>query len=235
VPDPRHGVFETLLVLDGRPVELDAHLARLEASLAELFPGRPAPDLGPLDTELESGVMRIDIAPDRDLLEARISFREPEDRVGSVALRSLPISGGLGPHKWADRSLLDEAQTGLPAGSLPLVVDEDGAVLEASRANVFTVRDGALLTPPLDGRILPGITRMRVLEIAEAMAIDLGEEPLTRNDLISADDVFLTGSVRGIEWVDSLDGTPLGSPGEIGRRLTMELQLAWANAKTAFF
>ena len=76
------------------------------------------------------------------------------------------LAGGLGEHKWVDRSLLDEAQAALPAGALPLIVDADGAVLEASRANLFAVRDGALFTPPLDGRILPGVTRARVIEIA---------------------------------------------------------------------
>ncbi len=45
VPDPRKGVFETLLVLDGRPVEWDAHMARLRASLSALYPGRAHPTL----------------------------------------------------------------------------------------------------------------------------------------------------------------------------------------------
>ena len=62
VPDPRKGVFETLLVRDGRPVEWDAHMARLRASLAALYPGRAHP---PLDTQAEgTEVLRITVAPD---------------------------------------------------------------------------------------------------------------------------------------------------------------------------
>jgi para-aminobenzoate synthetase/4-amino-4-deoxychorismate lyase len=143
------------------------------------------------------------------------------------------VPGGIGEHKWADRSLLDEAQAGLPADSLPLVVDEDGAVLEASRANLFAVRDGALFTAPLDGRILPGITRRRVLELAAGPGIETREAPLTRSDLLAADEVFLTGSVRGIEPAVSLDGSSLAGAGPLARRLAAELRRAWTRTEAA--
>ncbi len=153
--------------------------------------------------------------------------------VGEVALNTLNVAAGIGVHKWADRSLLDEAQAELPADSLSLIVDEDGAVLEASRANVFAVRNGALFTPPLDGRILPGITRMRVLELAGEVGIDAHEAELSRADLLAADEVFLTGSVRGIERAESLDGAPLQGGTEIAERLATELRQAWTGVKAA--
>lgn len=207
VPDLRQGVFETMLVLDGRPVEWDAHLARLHASLAELYPGQAIPALGGVDAPEPDCVMRIDAIPRFGRLEIEISFREIGQPPGQTVLRSFSLAGGLGAHKWRDRSLLDRAQSRL--GGLPLVVDTDGTVLEAARANVFAVRDDALLTPPLDGRILPGITRRRVIERAKEAAVPVHEQPLDRDDLLRADTVFLTGSVRGIEPVDSLDYTPL--------------------------
>jgi para-aminobenzoate synthetase/4-amino-4-deoxychorismate lyase len=207
VPDPRQGVFETLLVTDGHPVELDAHLARLEASLAELFPERAIPDLEAVTAPEPHCVMRIDVVPRGDRLETEISFREIRQRPEPAALHSLSVPGGLGAHKWRDRSLLDRAQARL--GGLPLVVDTDGSVLEAARANVFAVHDGALFTPPLNGRILPGVTRARVIELAKSAAIPVHERPLSRNDLLRADEVLLSGSVRGIERVDSLDGVTL--------------------------
>jgi para-aminobenzoate synthetase/4-amino-4-deoxychorismate lyase len=228
VPDPRHGVFETLLVLDGRPVELDAHLARLEASLAELFPERGAPDLRELDVPVDRGAMRIDVTPE----STTVAFRELEPHSGEIALHSLTLAGGLGAHKWADRSLLDEAQAGLSGEALPLIVDSDGAALEASRANVFAVRDGALFTPPLDGRILPGITRMRVLEIAAEIGIEAGETSLSRDDLLAADEVFLTGSVRGVERAARLDSAALGGGGEVSGRFATALRRAWSGTAT---
>jgi para-aminobenzoate synthetase/4-amino-4-deoxychorismate lyase len=217
-------VFETLLVLDGRPVDLDAHLARLESSLTALFPHHPLPPLDvpqvryPYGHEIEgtsegrsAEALRVVVAPDESgRLEMKAERREAKP-AGRVALVSHVVSGGLGRHKWADRSLLEEMEAGLPDDALPLLVDTDGAVLEASRANLFAVRDGALFTPPLDGRILPGITRRRVIERARAAAVTVHERALSHEDLLRADEVFLTGSVRGIERAASLDDAPLTS------------------------
>ncbi|HET6571176.1 MAG TPA: aminotransferase class IV [Solirubrobacterales bacterium] len=230
-PDPSKGVFETLLVLDGRPVELEAHLSRLDESLSKVFPTLRRPRIA-LEAPLEGDAVRIDVAPRGARLEARVSMREIEHH-GRGSLCSLRLAGGLGPHKWADRSLLNEAQAALPDDALPLIVDEDGTALEASRANVFAVRDGVLVTPPLDGRILPGVTRMRVLRIAEALGIESREEPLSRDDLLAADEAFLTGSLRGVEPAGSLDGHPVPGGGPIAERLAAELRRAWTGLGTA--
>ena len=143
------------------------------------------------------------------------------------------MPGGLGAHKWADRSLLEGVQAGLPDDALPLIVDEDGAALEASRANVFAVRNGALFTPPLDGRILPGIARARVLELAAASGIEVHETALRRADLLAADEVFLTGSVRGVEPAASLDGAALAGAGPVAGALATELRRVWLGAPVA--
>lgn len=250
-PDPAEGVFETLLVLDGRPVEPDAHLARLRASLAAIYPHLTPPSLdvpvkrgpyGHRSTGTSAEALRIAVAPGSDgELEATVERRaadggflwDGEDPGAAAALHCVWLPGGLGAHKWADRALLDEVQAGLPDGALPLLLDRDGAVLEASRANVFAVRDGALLTPPLDGRILPGVTRLRVLELAGARGIDAIERPLARDDLRAADEVFLTGSVRGLEPAASLDGAPLAGGGEVASWLATELRRAWAGERAA--
>jgi para-aminobenzoate synthetase/4-amino-4-deoxychorismate lyase len=247
-PDPQLGVLETLLVLDGRPVDLDAHLARLAASLGELFPDRPAPqpaeEVKRRAAGVELGRLRIAISPSAGGFDVDAvvhpgpvgrfaplsTTNRPTDPVG---LRTLVVDGGLGPHKWADRSLVDEAQARLPAAALPLIVDRDGAVLEASRANVFAVRRGALFTPPLDGRILPGITRARAIEVASALGLDIHEAELTREDLRDADEVFLSGSVRGIEPAAALDGVPLGHSRAVSDRLGAELRRSWAGERTA--
>ena len=229
VPDPRQGVFETLLVADGHPVELEAHLSRLTGSLDELFPSLVVPDLDQMDVQAENGAVRIDVVPRTGRFDAWTSFREIEQRPETPALYSLQIPGGLGAHKWRDRSLLE---TQPPNEGLPLILDEN-TVLEAARANVFCVHAETLRTPPTDGRILPGVTRTRVLELAGKVGIDTHEAELSRADLLAADEVFLTGSVRGIERIESLDGAPIGGTGEISERLATELQLAWTATKTA--
>jgi para-aminobenzoate synthetase/4-amino-4-deoxychorismate lyase len=229
-PDPEQGIFETLLVIDGRPVELDAHEARLNASLAKLFPGLPIPPLDEIDLPAQRGSLRIEVKPVGNELAIQTSVRTGKHRSRPVALHSLCVPAGLGAHKWADRRLLAEAQSGLPGDALPLIVDEDGSVLEASRANVFVVRGGALVTPPLDGRILPGITRRRVMELAADVGLSTEEAALCQEDILAADEVFVSGSVRGIEPVASLDGAELPSGRPITAKLATELRRAWLGA-----
>ena len=212
-----------------------------------LYPDRAVPsiqdEVHAVSSNVEQSVLRVTVAPVAGgELKTEIELRDLApgffwslyDRKGpGVALDALPLSSGLGAHKWADRSLLDAAQAQPPDGVLPLIVDADGAVLEASRANVFAVRDGALFTPPLDGRILPGVTRMRALEIAANAGVETCEIPLRRDELLAAEEVFLTGSVRGIEPVASLDGAPLAGPGPLTRKLAAELRRAWSGAPVA--
>jgi para-aminobenzoate synthetase / 4-amino-4-deoxychorismate lyase len=242
-PDPQQGVFETLLVLAGRPVELEAHLVRLEASLAELFPDRAAPpSLAALELPAGTRAVRVTVAPASDgTLEATVEHRAVTELFATenggktttraVSLRRLTVTGGLGRHKWRDRALLEEAQA--RHGDLPLIVDADGAVLEAGRANVFAVRKGALFTPPLDGRILPGVTRARVLEIAAGLGVEAHERTLGHDALLTADEVFLTGSVRGVEPVDSIDGESIAARGEVAPTLAAELRRLWLGAPVA--
>lgn len=240
-PNRERGVFETLAVLAGRPVELDAHLARLGASLEALFPGRsPLRDLAAeIEARAETigrGGLRVTVAPGaEDELEAKVAATEIDaERVlpetpPEVGSRSVVVAGGLGGHKWADRRLLDAAQAALDSDSVPLLFDWDGALLEASRGNAFAVIDGILLTPPTDGRILPGVSRARALEVAAASGFEAREVTLRREDLFTADEVFLTGSLRGVELVRELDGAELRSNGEIAAHIAAELRRAWAH------
>jgi para-aminobenzoate synthetase/4-amino-4-deoxychorismate lyase len=142
-----------------------------------------------------------------------------------IALRSFVVAGGLGAHKWADRRVLERAAAAA-TGELPLIVDADGAALEASRGSVFLVGKGRLATPPTDGRILPSIARRQAIEVARAAGIEAHEERLTVDDLRHGE-VFLAGSVRGVEPVNFLDGIEVGPPGEISARIAAGLRRRW--------
>lgn len=223
-PDPARGVFETLLVVDGRPIELDAHLDRLATSVRELF-GAPAMArvAGPARVLAEARAaevapttegtspalarLRLTVAPDgHGKLDVTAVTAEvdpaavfPDDGRG-LTLAPVTVSGGLGDRKWADRRLLTQVAE-LVDGALPLLVDADSSVLEAERANVFAVIGGTLTTPPTDGRILPGIARARVIEIARELGTEVVERAIPLTGLATADELFLTGSVRGVEPV----------------------------------
>jgi para-aminobenzoate synthetase/4-amino-4-deoxychorismate lyase len=237
-----------MLVIAGRAVELDAHIGRLSASVETLY-GHTLPEQARslvIDraAEVECGKLRLTAVPapgtqgsaktprrnassprlavDAEEVDADAVFPGPER---AASLRSTVVAGGLGEHKWADRDLLDRVAAASPDG-LPLLLDTDGAVLEASRASVFAIDSGRLLTPPTDGRILPSIARQQVIEVAHAAGVETSEERLTLADL-GACEVFLTGSVRGVEPARALDGVELAPPSEVSGRLAAGLRRRW--------
>ena len=233
--DPALGIFETMLVLDGRPVEMDAHLERLANSFSDVY-GAELPAGARALTEARAreiglGRLRLTAVPGTERLEldAVAAAVDPGDvfptRERAAALRSTVLAGGLGAHKWADRRCLEPAPAG--ARELPLLLDADGSVLEASRASVFAVFDGVPVTPPADGRILPGITRERVLQLARELGPAPREAQLHVSELAAAEEVFLVGSVRGVEPAATLDGAPLPSGEAVAAEIAAALQRRW--------
>jgi len=110
-------------------------------------------------------------------------------------------------------SVLAKREARLRGADEALLLNAEGRVAEASVANVFAVRGGALSTPPATDGALEGITRASVLEIAEELGLPARERSLGRVDLLGADEVFLTGTGARIVPVASLDGAPVGEPG----------------------
>ncbi len=111
---------------------------------------------------------------------------------------------------------------GLKAGCIEaLMLNHKGEVTECTGDNIFLVRDGRLLTPPVDAGILEGVTRGAVLELAEAAGIPVREVPLTRHDVYIADECFLTGTAAEVIPVVKVDSRPIGDgrPGTITRNL----------------
>jgi para-aminobenzoate synthetase/4-amino-4-deoxychorismate lyase len=126
-----------------------------------------------------------------------------EGRTLAVAV----VPGGLGGHKWVDRRLLDRHAARAPDTDDVLLVDEQGRILECGTANVFVVLDGGVVTPPVDGRILPGVVRHRVLALLRRHGIPVSERPVRLSELDRAREVFTTGSVRGVQPVVAVRST----------------------------
>jgi para-aminobenzoate synthetase / 4-amino-4-deoxychorismate lyase len=216
-PDLGLGVFETILVRDGTPIDLRAHLARLERSVEALY-GTALPD------DLESRVLaaaaaaplqRLRIVTTPTGTEVHGQELDEESIPDPVVLAPAVLPGGLGAHKWRDRRLLDELAGRLDA--VPLLLDLDGDVLEAAYANLFIVEGTHLVTPPLDGRQLPGTVRARVLALHPAR-----EERLTLGRIAAADELLLASSIRGIHPARLVDGEEPGF--HLGARLRAALR-----------
>jgi branched-subunit amino acid aminotransferase/4-amino-4-deoxychorismate lyase len=105
---------------------------------------------------------------------------------------------------------------------VPLILDGDDAVIEASRANVFIVEGGEMVTPPDDGRLLAGVTRRRLIEL-----LPVREEPVSLDRLLAADEVFLTGSIRGIEPVSNFEATQQWAEGTLTGVVSDHLRRLW--------
>jgi para-aminobenzoate synthetase/4-amino-4-deoxychorismate lyase len=201
--DASRGVFETILVAGARAHELERHLARLGDSARALYGEPLPPGLAAAASAAAAGHdrarMRIDFVAGRAPAIEVTAFEDvlPE---WLVSIEPVLVAAGFGAHKLAERSWLEEVE-GLTEGEgvRPLLVAPSGALLETTRANVFLERDGVLATPPLDGAILPGVTRSRVISCARRLRIALVELPLGVDDLEAADAVLLTSSLRLLE------------------------------------
>jgi len=105
------------------------------------------------------------------------------------------------------------------AGSFEAIFHKGGTVIEGASSNVFIVKDKMLLTHPADKKILNGITRGVVLEIAERNQLKYAEQVFSLEDLFKADEVFLTGTTTEIMPVVKVDGKIIGDgvPGSLTR------------------
>lgn len=112
------------------------------------------------------------------------------------------------------------------AGAYEAIFHRGGIVTEASSSNVFIVKSNKLLTHPANNFILHGITRGVVLEIAEKLDLELREETFSLDQLLDADEVFLTGTMTEVMPIVKVDGKIIGDgvPGSLTRNIIEEFR-----------
>ena len=245
------GLFETFRTYNGHPTLLDRHLQRIERSAHELglaveprhLPDEPAIRelVAATATSLGSGAdarLRLTLSgglettpPSGSVLWMTAAALPPPLREsGAVVTQVMEVAADdpLARHKtlnyWRRRIAYSNA---LAAGSDEvLCITSEGLICEASRANVFVVEDGRLITPSLDGPVLPGVMRRLVLDRAADLGLDVEEGPLPPERAASAAEAFLTSSVRGMVPVARLLDTTMPAPGPVTQRLWNDL-LPW--------
>jgi len=245
------GVFEGLRSYAGKVFRLDAHLDRLWASARaiclEIPLAKEAVAKAVIDTlaanKLSDGYIRLVVTrgagslgldPNRTknpqviVIADTISlypaeFYEQGLRIVTAATQRTQ-SAALSP-RIKSLNYLNNIMAkleGLQAGCVEaLMLNHKGEVAECTGDNIFIVRSGRLLTPPPDAGILEGITRNAVMELAVAGGIDCREATLTRHDLYTADECFLTGTAAEVIPVVDIDGRKIGAgkPGPVTTRL----------------
>lgn len=107
-----------------------------------------------------------------------------------------------------------------------IMLTQDGYVAECTADNLFILRKGRLLTPPAWQGALEGVTRAVVLELAAKRRLRTAEEPMTRYDVYTADEAFMTGTAAEIVPVISLDGRSIGKgkPGAVTQRMIADFK-----------
>lgn len=243
--------YETLRTYGGRPFELDRHLRRLRRTIGLLgfdlstsddeikaridaclsFAGndesylrvivsRGVGDMSYRFERIPSPTVAMYVKPLEPLSEALYEKGSP---VVIVSIRRNPIEA-LNPAMKAS-NLLNNALASREAQAKgafeAILLNTRGEVAEAAGSNVFMVKNGLLLTPPLSCGILEGITREITLEIAADAGVSHEERVLHPRDLRNADEMFLTSSLKEIAPVTALDGAPVGNgqPGRVTRAL----------------
>jgi branched-chain amino acid aminotransferase len=244
-------VYEVLRTYDGRPFEPGRHFRRLRRSAARLGIDVPAADaqlLAQVDALLArapGGESYIRIIVTRGLGDCSYDFDRVQGPTVVMIQKSLPP---FPRHHYEDGVLvaavdvrrnhpraLDPAikssnllnnilavREAKARGAVePVLLNHEGLVAEGASTNVFVARAGALATPPLSAGILAGITREVVLELAAGLGIAVGEQPLHLDDLLGADEAFLTSTTREVVPVRQVDERLIGEgrPGPLTRRL----------------
>ena len=145
------------------------------------------------------------------LTMATVATRRPSHDILSPQVKSLNYLNNV-------MAKVEAIQAGAEEG---LMLNDVGLVAECTGDNLFIVRDGAISTPPLTAGALDGITRGVVFDIAAELGIPCRERDLSRHDIYTADECFLTGSAAEVIAAVQLDQRPIGTgkPGEITNRV----------------
>lgn len=242
------GLFETILALDGRPAFAELHIARFIASCRRLGWTPVLPDLQQvmaelLETnELSTGRARIrlsisagtgmvhDLSLGADYVVWLTAVPAPDPPVSATANLSpwarneRSALSGLKCSSYAENLVALQHAAGLGFEET-VFLNSSGNVCEAATSNVFVVRDGKVFTPPLDAGCLPGITRGLAISFAGKLSIHCEEKNLSAEDLRTADELFITSSIRGVMGLSRFEERTL----EVGP-VTQALRQAWTDA-----
>ncbi len=239
-------VYEVFKFLGTRPIFLREHYRRMQRGLRDLQIRSPwtedelAAGMSELlaRTSFEDGIVYLqisrgeaerahfwpdDIAPTALAYSRRFRFPDatkkelgikvittPDHRWHFCQVKSVNLLGNALAKKQAQRAGVDEA-----------ILMADGFVREGASSNFFAIKNGGLITHPLDEHILPGVVRDRAIELALRSKIRVDERPLREAELFDLDEAFITSTTQGVMPVTEIDGRVIrnGRRGEVTGRL----------------
>lgn len=240
------GVYELIPVYGGSPFRMRQHLTRLQRSLdgiglsnphsnaewedlvREMVARQPFADQA-VYFQVTRGVAKRDhafphgvpatvfmmsnplVTPTPEQVERGVAVVTAEDnRWRRCDLKTISLLGNVLMRQLAAEN--DAVET---------VMFRDGFLTEASASNVLVVRDGCIIVPPKDNLILPGITYDATMEFAGDAGVPLETRPVSRDEALGADEMWLSSSTKEVLAITTVDGKPFGGgrPGPVFRRL----------------
>ncbi len=252
------GVYEVAAVIDGKLIDNDAHIARLERSLSELrlesplsmdeivdvetaLVARNAVHEGMVYLQITRGVAERDFSFPKGVKATLIGFVQKKSILASPYAEKGMSVVTVPDLRWARRDIKSVAllaqvlakQAATEAGCQEAwMVDSDGFITEGSSSTAFIVtRGGAIVTRPNSNAILPGCTRRSVMALAEQHQLTIEERAFTTAEAHDAAEAFLTSASNLVLPIVAIDGCALGdgTPGPHARRLR-SLYLDFARA-----
>jgi D-alanine transaminase len=240
------GVYELVPVYSRVPFRLDEHFSRLERSLAAVSIRNPCSRaewreamFGLIDAQtfddqsvyfqVTRGVARRDHAFPKDAQPTVFMMATPLVNPPAEQVENGAPAVSAQDNRWLrcdikSISLIGNVllrQFAAEAGAAETILFRDGKLTEASAANVFIVKDGAIASPPKSHLILPGITYDVIAELAGANGLPLEFRDIAEAEVRGADEIWVTSSGKEVLAIVSLDGRSVGDgrPGPMFRRM----------------
>lgn len=229
------GIYEVVAVLNGTPIDEEAHLSRLERSLREinlphLENGKHIKQIireiikknnlheGLVYFQITRGSAERDFAYPKDVNPSLVMFTQSK-----TILKNKNAETGVKVHlfedlRWKRRDIKSIAmiaqtmakQAAIDHDSFEAWMYEDGFITEGSSSTAFIIKDNQIITRQLGNEILPGCTRKAVLKICQTQNLAIAERPFSIEEAIKADEAFLTSASTFVMPVTSIDDTIIG-------------------------
>jgi len=234
------GIYEVSAVVNGRLVDNEAHLARLDRSLSKIDIINPHTtaewiaienelisrnDLkeGSVYMQVTRGVAERDFAFDRNLKPTVVAFTQPKNLIDNPKAQTGGTAISMPDLRWKRRDiksigLLGQVlakQAAAEAGAVEALMVEDGYVTEGGSSTVFIIVGNRVVTRPLSNAVLPGITREALLKLSREKDLVVEERLFTVEEAIKADEVFITSATSFVMPIVAIDGKQVGT-GEVG-------------------
>ncbi|CAM4457270.1 MAG: D-alanine aminotransferase [Legionellaceae bacterium] len=240
------GAYEVIPVYQGKPFRLNAHFARLENSLREIYLEKA------INRELWQHICNELIkrnggncnqsiylqitrgysltrqhAFNDDLTPTFFAFSKALDN-SSLEYQGIKVIT-LPDIRWKNCNIkaitllanVLQHQKAKEAGAAEAILINNGFAVEGTASNLFIVKEGILITPPLNSQILGGVTRDYILDLAKFHGMPYLEQPISENEIFMAQEVWLTSSTKEIQPVIRIDNHSIGDgkPGKLWQQM----------------